>query len=159
MNSQIKKLNSSHFALFGILIVVIVGGFTLFRQDKNLQASDIDSGAFSEVPVEVPVEVLQVPVDMDVFAKCLSENGATLYGAIWCPHCQVQKKAFGESVQYINYIECSPDGSKTQAQVCKNAGIQGYPTWKFADGSEIFGEATLAQLGEKTGCLLDSEVN
>jgi hypothetical protein len=93
---------------------------------------------------------------LDAFAKCLTEKGAALYGAVWCPHCQKQKKAFGESVQYINYIECAVDGSKEQAAACKNAGIEGYPTWKFADGSELLGEATFTQLSEKTLCPLIS---
>ncbi len=95
-----------------------------------------------------------VPSDMDSFAKCLTEKGAKLYGAVWCPHCQNQKKAFGESVQYVTYVECAVEGSKEQATACKTAGIEGYPTWQFADGSEILGEATFEQLSEKTSCPL-----
>ena len=30
-----------------------------------------------------------------------------MYGAYWCPHCQAQKKVFGESFQYVPYVECT----------------------------------------------------
>jgi len=149
MKIDFKKINSSHLALMGILVVVMVGGFSLFKQEKT--------SAATEVLPEVVAETLPEssgPADMDVFAKCLNDSGAKLFGAVWCPHCQAQKKVFGESVQYINYIECSPDGTKTQAPVCKDAGIQGYPTWQFADGSEILGEASFEQLSERTLCPL-----
>jgi len=107
------------------------------------------------VPVveEPPVSAV-APNGMDIFSQCLTDKGAKLFGASWCPHCQSQKKAFGESVQYINYIECAPEGSKTQAEVCAAAGIKGYPTWQFVDGSEIVGQTSFEDLGVKTGCLV-----
>ena len=88
----------------------------------------------------------------DDFAKCLTENNATMYGASWCSHCQNQKKMFGDSWQYINYVECSnPDG--TQADVCKNAGITGYPTW-IINGKVYTGEKTIQELSSLSGCQL-----
>jgi thiol-disulfide isomerase/thioredoxin len=94
------------------------------------------------------------PGKYDQFAQCLSEKGAKFYGAFWCPHCQEQKRMFGKSVGLLPYVECSlPDG-KTQTQVCKDAGIESYPTWIFADGSKVTGEQQLASLAEKTGCTL-----
>ncbi len=88
----------------------------------------------------------------DSFAQCLTDNGVKMYGAFWCPHCQNQKDLFGSSFGKINYIECSlPDGSG-QTNECTAAGINGYPTWEFKDGSRIEGEATFRQLGQKTGC-------
>jgi len=107
------------------------------------------------VPVaeESPVPAA-APNSMDLFSKCLTAKGATLFGAYWCPHCQSQKKAFGESVQYINYIECADEVTKTQTTVCQSAGIKGYPTWKFADDSEIVGQASFEDLSAKTGCLM-----
>lgn len=66
----------------------------------------------------------------DSLAKCLSDKGVKMYGAYWCPHCQNQKKAFGDSFKYINYIECA-DGQNGQTQICKDNGITGYPTWEF----------------------------
>lgn len=88
----------------------------------------------------------------DQLARCLTEKGAKMYGAFWCPHCVSQKKDFGSSWQYINYIECSlPDG-KTQTGECREAGIDGYPTWEFADGSRIGGQISPEDLAQKTDC-------
>jgi len=88
----------------------------------------------------------------DQLAQCLTDKGAKMYGAYWCSHCLSQKKMFGQSFSKINYIECSlPDG-KTQTQECQEAGIKGYPTWEFGDGSRLEGEVSLDKLTEKSGC-------
>ena len=41
-------------------------------------------------------------VNYDDFAKCLTENGATMYGTVWCGHCNNQKDMFGDSVPMFN---------------------------------------------------------
>ncbi len=86
---------------------------------------------------------------MDQFATCLTENGAEMYGAYWCGHCQDQKKMFGSSFAKINYIECTIDEQK-----CDDEGIEGYPTWKFADGTALGGSQSFTTLALKTGCPL-----
>jgi hypothetical protein len=91
---------------------------------------------------------------LDGFAKCLTKNGAKMYGAWWCTHCADQKKLFGFAFQYVNYIECSPPGQRTQNDVCKQVGLKGYPTWQFADGTRAEGALHLEALSEKTGCKL-----
>ena len=94
------------------------------------------------------------PSKYDTFAQCLKEKGAVFYGAFWCQHCQAQKEMFGSSVKFLPYVECSvPDGS-TQTQECTNKKISSYPTWEFSDGTRLTGEVPLAQLAEKTSCLL-----
>jgi hypothetical protein len=94
------------------------------------------------------------PGTYDDFAKCLTANDVKMYGAFWCPHCQNQKKSFGASWQYVDYIECSmPDGN-SQTEFCKQANIQSYPVWEFKDGSRVEGEATFAVLSQKSGCSL-----
>lgn len=77
-----------------------------------------------------------------------------MYGAWWCPHCSNQKALFGSAFKYINYVECSPNNTKTMSVQCKNDGITGFPTWVFADGSQLGGEQTFAALSAKTGCEL-----
>ena len=89
----------------------------------------------------------------DNLAKCLAAKNIKMYGAYWCSHCQAQKKAFGNSWQYVKYIECSLPGGKGQTQECNEAEIKGYPTWDFSNGERLFGEVSLKQLAEKSGCL------
>ncbi len=91
----------------------------------------------------------------DEFATCLSDQGAIFYGAFWCPHCQDQKKLIGnKSAKKLNYVECSTPDGQAQTQACIDAGITGYPTWEFADGSRTDGVMSLDALSEKTSCPL-----
>ena len=84
---------------------------------------------------------------LDEFAQCLSEKGAIMYGADWCPHCQNEKMAFGSSFKFVHYVEC-PDDPKR----CLSAGITGYPTWIFPAGRRFEGEQGLKQLARESGC-------
>ncbi|MFZ2149611.1 MAG: hypothetical protein WAV15_00405 [Minisyncoccia bacterium] len=93
----------------------------------------------------------------DEFATCLKDKGAVFYGAFWCPHCQSQKKLFGSSQKLLPYVECSTADGRGQTQACIEKGITSYPTWEFADGSKLNGEIPLAQLAEKTSCVLPGE--
>lgn len=95
------------------------------------------------------------PGKYDTFATCLAEKGAKFYGTWWCPHCKNQKAMFGKSARLLPYTECAAPGQTTgQLQVCKDAKIEGYPTWVFTDGSRETGEVSLARLSEKTSCPL-----
>ncbi|OGZ19814.1 MAG: hypothetical protein A2494_02430 [Candidatus Lloydbacteria bacterium RIFOXYC12_FULL_46_25] len=106
-------------------------------------------------------EVSDTPVNtsapMAQFAQCLADNSALFYGAFWCPHCQSQKKLFGNAEKLLPYVECSTPDGNGQMQICKEKGITGYPTWVFADGSKLDGQQSLAKLSEKTGCTLPVE--
>ncbi|MCC6520877.1 hypothetical protein IT403_02770 [Candidatus Nomurabacteria bacterium] len=99
------------------------------------------------------------PGKYDQFAQCLADKGAKFYGAFWCPHCQNQKRMFGsKSAKLLPYTECSTPDGKGTTQACIDAGVKSYPTWKFADGTELVGEIPLAQLAEKTSCVLEQPV-
>lgn len=88
-------------------------------------------------------------LNYDDFAKCLASKDVTMYGAAWCTHCQAQKALFGSSFQYVKYVEC-PDN----INICLAKGINGYPTWIFADGLKVEGETTLANIAKISGCAL-----
>ena len=90
---------------------------------------------------------------LDIFAKCLTDKGAKFYGAYWCPHCNNQKKLFGDSIKYVTYVECAIEGSNDQVKECTDAGITGYPTW-IINSKQYPGEQTFEKLAELTGCKL-----
>lgn len=94
------------------------------------------------------------PGELDTFASCVAESGATFYGAFWCPHCQNQKAMFGSSARLLPYFECSTPDGKGQVPACTAEGVSGYPTWVFADGTRESGEVSLAALSERTNCPL-----
>lgn len=94
------------------------------------------------------------PGKYDAFATCLKDRGAVFYGTFWCVHCQAQKKLFGSSQKLLPYVECSSADGNSQLQICKDKKIESYPTWIFADGSQLSGEISLQQLANKTSCVL-----
>lgn len=120
--------------VYSILVIIIVGGLIFIKVHADKTASD---------PARMTV--------YDTFAQCLTDAGAKFYGAYWCPHCQSQKRMFDNS-KNLPYVECSTPNGKEQIQICTDAGITGYPTWTFADGSQLDGERSLVELAEKTNC-------
>lgn len=104
------------------------------------------------MPIGVVINYYNTPGKYDELAQCLKDKGAIFYGAFWCPHCQTQKAMFGKSARYIPYTECSTPDAKGQLQVCADAGVESYPTWLFADGSELGGSQSIEVLAEKTAC-------
>lgn len=94
---------------------------------------------------------------MDTFTKCLTEKGVNLYTTYWCPHCTEQKKLFGESLKYVNVVECDPQGENAQIAKCEEKGVTSIPAWEFETGKLDVGVKTIEQLSEKTGCLLPTE--
>ncbi len=77
-----------------------------------------------------------------------------MFGAYWCGHCQNQKKMFGDSWQYVNYVECSLPNQGGQTDYCKQLDIKGYPTWEFQDGTRKSGEVSFEELSRLSGCSL-----
>ena len=77
----------------------------------------------------------------DDFAKCLTEKGAVMYGALgWCKYTQAQKAMFGKSFDYVNYHEF------TELQ-----GIKKTPTWVIG-GKWYENTQSFERLSELTGC-------
>ncbi len=93
----------------------------------------------------------------DNIAKCLSTNDLKMYSSITCSVCQKQKEYFGDSFQYINEVECNPNGENPQTGLCTKKGIEAIPTWIFEkDGVEVqrvIGFQTPEFLAELTGCI------
>lgn len=83
-------------------------------------------------------------------AQHLTNTGAQMYGAYWCPHCQDQKAMFGDALSEIDYVECDPEGDNAQPQLCTDAEIEGYPTW-IIDGQKYPGVQSLERLAELSG--------
>ncbi len=111
--------------LFVVIGVVTISGFTVLKNN------DRQTGYFDE------------------FAKCLANKGIVMYGADWCPHCQNEKKLFGDSFRFVPYVECPNDPQK-----CLKEGIERYPTWMFKDGKKLIGEQGLEKLSQESECQL-----
>jgi glutaredoxin len=89
----------------------------------------------------------------DDFAKCLTNKEVKFFGTFWCSHCKEQKKLFGNSVQYLNYVECDSRGKNPNQELCQKEGINGYPTW-IINNTKIEGVLSLEELADYSGCSL-----
>ncbi|MBU0533137.1 hypothetical protein KKB44_06610 [Candidatus Micrarchaeota archaeon] len=122
------------FILVGIVMLIFMGFAVFAFGGTNIKNENNNS------------------VNYDTFAQCLAEKGVIMYGAYWCGHCNNQKAMFGDSWQYVDYIECST--STGQAQECTDADITGYPTWEFS-GQKVPGELSFEDISRYSGCELD----
>ena len=97
-----------------------------------------------------------VPQNHDALAKCLTSKGITMYSSYLCSHCAQQKELLGKSFQYIDMVECHPDGPNSQQKLCDEKKVTGTPTWIMEyKGQEIkrrAGFMTIEQLQEFSGC-------
>lgn len=77
-------------------------------------------------------------------ADHLTETGAKMYGAYWCPHCGTQKSYFGAASDQLPYIECDSQGLSAQPNLCAEMGIEVYPTWiiegQYYTGAQLPGK-------------------
>ena len=93
---------------------------------------------------------------LDDFTRCLTDKKAVMYGAFYCEHCKEQKDLFGDSAQYLPYVECVERGTRKVTDQCKTLGIRRTPTWIFEQsGERVDGKVlSLQELSQKTGCKL-----
>jgi len=101
--------------------------------------------------IYVPARVKRQSTDQAIaLAKHLSQSGAIMYGAYWCPHCSRQKEMFGsEAWSYIKYIECSAKGyAYGGPKMCAPALENGFPTWKFSKDNIASGEMALGRIAD-----------
>ena len=96
------------------------------------------------------------PAARMVLIDCLNKNKVTLYTAIWCGPCKIQKSYFGPEFKHLkNVIYCDRQADDDPIDdPCRD--IRHVPTWKLADGTYIHGLQNLNKLAEKTGCSLKS---
>jgi hypothetical protein len=142
------------------------------KEKRKNQQSDVQAEVASQPRIsgkKIVVVILIVAVGLliamilyrqshryDAFAKCLKDRHVLMYGAYWCPHCAEQKEKFGASFKYAPYVECGiPGNTRGEQQVCKDAGIQHFPTWQFPPvGERVERVLSLDDLSDRTGCPL-----
>lgn len=77
------------------------------------------------------VQQLIAPSYESQLAEYLSDTGAKMYGAYWCPHCARQKQFFGNAAPSLPYVECDARGVNPRVELCNAVGISAYPTWQI----------------------------
>ncbi|MBI1969043.1 hypothetical protein HYS49_03975 [Candidatus Woesearchaeota archaeon] len=96
------------------------------------------------------------PANYDSLAQCLTEKGVSMYSSFRCAFCARTKEDFGSSFQYINEIECHPQGKDSQTELCVAKEIRGTPTWILEPGGReqkrFAGYLTPEELAAFAGC-------
>lgn len=125
---MIGKKEIAYFVIAAVIIVIIISGLAFQKIKEGPRAE-----AYA------------------TFAQCINDADAEFWGAFWCPHCARQKALFGDSADLLPYIECS-EADRSLKQECSDEYIRGYPTWRFANGTQCGGEISELILAELTGC-------
>ncbi len=133
--------------LFNGLLVALVVGVGTFGLYANAQGPGLGNLSSSSVP---EITTPSSPAALKL-AEHLKASGAVMYGAYWCPHCQEQKKLFGqEGAAILPYVECDPQGVNSETARCRAAGIDGFPTWKLGEKT-LSGTQDLETLAQESG--------
>lgn len=152
------------YCLTSLTLMTVLAGVTTFQRPElpgfswQRTAGTVVGGAAAFILVahlNYTGVLGEPPATEDAWAKALaihlSNSGAKMYGASWCPHCQQQKAMFGLSSNRLPYVECSTGSQgSTQTAICRNLNITIYPTW-IIDGRRTEEVMSLQQLAEATG--------
>jgi len=88
----------------------------------------------------------QKPGKYDDFAKCLTEQGAVVYGNDYCSYTMDELGFFRKSKEHLNYVKCIDN-----QELCDGKGVSITPTWEI-EGKMYEGVQGLNKLAEVTGC-------
>ena len=140
-------IDRSQLIFRGVMTVLLVGLLGLgWAASADQPVAQSGQAAPAVVSASSPAKI--------ALAEHLSSVGARVFTAYWCPHCHDQKEAFGkEAAAKLQVIECAEDGANSQAQLCKQQGVQGYPSWQIKGvvDSGVKQLNTLADLSGYTG--------
>lgn len=129
----------------GVIVALIVGLVGLgWAAAVNRPAADLGRGVPPAVTTTSTPQALAL-------AEHLTDTGAVMYTAYWCPHCHEQKELFGkEATAKLKVVECAPDGRNSQKALCDSKKIEGFPTWEI-NGKLDSGVKPLTRLAELSG--------
>ena len=132
-------------------LVSLIVSLVLYNTAIGGQINSLAPSTAPEVGVGWEIKSTSGTAEIEL-AKHLTQKGAKMYSAYWCPHCYEQKQLFGkEAWEQVTNVECAADAKKNpQPDACTQAGIKGFPTW-IIDGKIDPGVKKLSKLGELTG--------
>jgi uncharacterized membrane protein/glutaredoxin len=132
------------FRIIALALVVALAGLGWAA------AADPSGSPIAEGRVSPPVTTTSSP-EAIALAEHLTESGAVMYSAYWCPHCLDQKRLFGrEATELLTVVECAADGRNSQKELCDSKNIEGFPSWEIQGRLEA-GAKPLERLAELSG--------
>ena len=128
MNKKVKV-----FLTFGILVLLGVG-FYLISYTITKSTGYTITGKI----VYTKEEKIQI-------AKCLTNNGVSLYCSALSLNCLRQRNDLGDAFEFINYVDCSEEKNLEE---CEDLSL---PAWKI-NNRFFYGIRDLGKLAESSGC-------
>lgn len=135
------------------VFVALVVALVAFTSALGLHAriSGTSSGPVAAADGTPPAVTTESGPAEIALAEHLAKIGAKEYGAFWCPHCYDQKQLFGKAAAAkVPYIECDPNGKNARPDLCRSAGIEGFPSWDIG-GKRLSGVQPLEKLANLSG--------
>ncbi|MDP3918620.1 MAG: vitamin K epoxide reductase family protein [Nanoarchaeota archaeon] len=149
-----------------ITLVVLILSYSLYKQNKpSWKSLKKYIGGWALLFILIMIITFFIfnvktnpDMNLDDFAMCINDSGVKMYGSFRCGVCAKERALFGDSFDYINEIECHPDGENSQTALCLSKGVQGTPTWVLeSEGEELdrhIGYMDLEELAYFSGCEL-----
>jgi uncharacterized membrane protein len=152
-----EDIGQIFFTAIVVGMITLIGTLGVYAGVNNPVGGTGSQQAASPKPIGEPTvgvgwEITTTSGESEIeLAKHLTQVGAKEYIAWWCPHCHEQKQLFGkEAYKEITHIECDPQGKDARPDLCKAAGIQGFPTWQI-NGKLYPNVQSLDKLAEASG--------
>ncbi len=143
--------NRSLYSFIGIAVIVVLAGLGIVflssnKIDEDKVADTTENGSVAGVSTQDDSEI-----DKEALAKYMSEKGAVMFGSEYCGHCSAQKEDFGDSFEYIDYVECGESTNPNyNLDECNANELSGVPTWIY-QGKQYPGHQSLQKLAEIVG--------
>ncbi|HLC51626.1 MAG TPA: vitamin K epoxide reductase family protein [Candidatus Nanoarchaeia archaeon] len=148
-----------------LVITSLILSYLIYKKDKpkmdlkKLKGLILLVVIINLIPL-ILFNVGSVGKDHSELAKCLTNNGVNMYGSFRCGVCAKTRAMFGDSFQYINEIECHPQGENAQTELCLSKNIGGTPTWilepEGVEQKRYTGFLSIEELAEFAGCPIAS---
>jgi len=146
--------NTKTFIVVLVAVILVAAGLIFLssrsKDDNNVAVNSSNVSTSGTVAGASTEDSTFDAASIENLAKFLKEKGMVMYGAYWCPHCQDQKKEFGDAFQYVDYVECDAKGPEANPDECVAQGIEGYPTWIY-QGTKYSGIKSLSELAKIVG--------
>lgn len=135
-------------SLLFLITVIAVGAlfFTFLgmqKQDKQYASNKSSEGTVAGVTTEKSDYGT-------LLAKDLRDKGMVLYGSFQSADSKDQTALFGDSAQYLDYVECDVAGPNANPDECVLQKVLVYPTWIY-EGKSYTGVKSLAELAQIVG--------
>jgi uncharacterized membrane protein len=147
--------------LTAIILVIAVSIYRKSKKPKHLIKSLKPWIIGIAIVNLIPLIIFNLPQamqeDHSEVAKCITNKGVNMYGSFRCGVCAKTRNMFGDAFEFINEIECHPQGENARTEYCLEKNVKGTPTWILepngVEEKRFEGFMTIEEMREFSGCV------